>query len=210
MRTTVTMVRHGEVHNPEKVLYGRLPGFRLSERGRRQAEVTAKFLRGRDVAAIIASPLERAVQTANPIAEWYGLPVETDHRLIESSSVFQGRRVGQEPGCSSTPTSGSTSPTRFARRGAEPYVTVAARAVAAVEEARDAYPGREVVLVTHQLPVWMARQALEGRRLWHRPDRRQCSLASVTSVIYEGGELGWIEYVEPNGPGSAKYGSVGS
>ena len=97
MRTTVTMVRHGEVHNPEKVLYGRLPAFQLSERGRRQAEVTAKFLQGRDVAAIISSPLERAVQTANPIAEWYGLPVETDHRLIESSSVFQGRRVEQGP-----------------------------------------------------------------------------------------------------------------
>ena len=94
----MSLVRHGEVHNPEKLLYGRLPGFTLSERGRRQAEVTAKFLRGREVAAIIASPLERAVQTADPIAHWYGLPVETDHRLIESSSAFQGRRVGLGPG----------------------------------------------------------------------------------------------------------------
>ncbi len=210
MRTTVTMVRHGEVHNPEKVLYGRLPAFQLSERGRRQAEVTAKFLQGRDVAAIISSPLERAVQTANPIAEWYGLPVETDHRLIESSSVFQGRRVEQGPEILKHPYIWKHIVNPFRPSWGEAYVTVAARAVAAVQDARDAYPGREVVLVTHQLPVWMARRALEGRRLWHRPDRRQCALASVTSMIYEGAELGWIEYVEPNGPASAKYGSVGS
>ena len=210
MRTTVTMVRHGEVHNPEKVLYGRLPAFQLSERGRRQAEVTAKFLRGRDVAAIISSPLERAVQTANPIAEWYGLPVETDHRLIESSSVFQGRRVEQGPEILKHPYIWKHIVNPFRPSWGEAYVTVAARAVAAVQDARDAYPGREVVLVTHQLPVWMARRALEGRRLWHRPDRRQCALASVTSMIYEGAELGWIEYVEPNGPASAQYGSVGS
>ncbi|MGZ4666803.1 MAG: histidine phosphatase family protein [Frankiaceae bacterium] len=204
------MVRHGEVHNPEKVLYGRLPAFQLSERGRRQAEVTAKFLQGRDVAAIISSPLERAVQTANPIAEWYGLPVETDHRLIESSSVFQGRRVEQGPEILKHPYIWKHIVNPFRPSWGEAYVTVAARAVAAVQDARDAYPGREVVLVTHQLPVWMARRALEGRRLWHRPDRRQCALASVTSMIYEGAELGWIEYVEPNGPASAKYGSVGS
>jgi len=210
VRTTVTMVRHGEVHNPEKVLYGRLPAFQLSERGRRQAEVTAKFLQGRDVAAIISSPLERAVQTANPIAEWYGLPVETDHRLIESSSVFQGRRVEQGPEILKHPYIWKHIVNPFRPSWGEAYVTVAARAVAAVQDARDAYPGREVVLVTHQLPVWMARRALEGRRLWHRPDRRQCALASVTSMIYEGAELGWIEYVEPNGPASAKYGSVGS
>jgi len=210
VRTTVTLVRHGEVHNPEKVLYGRLPAFQLSERGRRQAEVTAKFLQGRDVAAIISSPLERAVQTANPIAEWYGLPVETDHRLIESSSVFQGRRVEQGPEILKHPYIWKHIVNPFRPSWGEAYVTVAARAVAAVQDARDAYPGREVVLVTHQLPVWMARRALEGRRLWHRPDRRQCALASVTSMIYEGAELGWIEYVEPNGPASAKYGSVGS
>jgi len=203
-------VRHGEVHNPEKVLYGRLPAFQLSERGRRQAEVTAKFLQGRDVAAIISSPLERAVQTANPIAEWYGLPVETDHRLIESSSVFQGRRVEQGPEILKHPYIWKHIVNPFRPSWGEAYVTVAARAVAAVQDARDAYPGREVVLVTHQLPVWMARRALEGRRLWHRPDRRQCALASVTSMIYEGAELGWIEYVEPNGPASAQYGSVGS
>ncbi|MGZ4618179.1 MAG: histidine phosphatase family protein [Frankiaceae bacterium] len=210
MRTTVSLVRHGEVHNPEKVLYGRLPGFHLSERGRRQAEVTAKFLRGRDVAAVISSPLERAVQTADPIAEWYGLALQTDPRLIESSSVFQGRQVEVGPEILKHPYTWRHIANPFRPSWGEAYVSVAARVLAAAEAARDANRGREVVLVSHQLPVWTARRALEGRRLWHRPDRRQCALASVTSVIYEGDEPAWIEYVEPNGPAPAEPGTVGA
>ena len=147
VRTTVSLVRHGEVHNPEKVLYGRLPAFQLSERGRRQAEVTAKFLRGRDVAAVISSPLERAVQTADPIAEWYGLPVQTDPRLIESSSVFQGRQVEVGPEILKHPYTWKHIANPFRPSWGEAYVTVAARVLAAVEAARDAYRGREVVLV---------------------------------------------------------------
>ena len=85
-RTVVHLVRHGEVYNPTKVLYGRLPGFRLSETGRAQAEVVAKFLTGRDIVKVIASPLERAQQTAAPLAREYGLQVEIDPRLIESSN----------------------------------------------------------------------------------------------------------------------------
>jgi broad specificity phosphatase PhoE len=210
VRTTVSLVRHGEVHNPEKVLYGRLPGFHLSERGRRQAEVTARFLRERDVAAVISSPLERAVQTADPIAQWHGLAVRTDPRLIESSSVFQGRQVELGPEILKHPYTWKHISNPFRPSWGEAYVSVAKRVLAAVEDARDAYRGREVVLVTHQLPAWTARRALEGRRLWHRPDRRQCALASVTSVIYEGDGLAWIEYVEPNGPAPAKPGAVGA
>ena len=210
MRTTVTLVRHGEVHNPDKVLYGRMPGFQLSQRGRLQAEVTARFLRGRDVAAVFSSPLERAVQTATPIAECFGVQVQIDPQLIESSSAFQGRQVELGPQILKHPYTWSHLSNPFRPSWGEAYACVAARVVAAVEAARDAYPGREVVLVSHQLPVWTARRALEGRRLWHRPDRRQCSLASVTSVVYEGVEVGWIDYVEPNGPASAQPGSVGA
>ena len=163
----------------------------------------------RDVAAVISSPLERAVQTAGPIAEWHGLPVRTDPRLIESSSAFQGRQVEVGPG-SSAPLHWRHILNPLRPSWGEAYVAVAARMLAAVEDARDAHRGREVVLVTHQLPVWTARRALEGRRLWHRPDRRQCALASVTSLIYEGDELAWIEYLEPNGAAPAKPGTVGA
>jgi broad specificity phosphatase PhoE len=92
----------------------------------------------------------------------------------------------------------------------EPYVEIAERMLAAVADWRDAHPGREVVLVSHQLPVWTTRRALEGRRLWHRPDRRQCALASVTSAVYVGERLVRVDYAEPNGPLAGVPGSVGA
>src|SRR5215469_9662887 len=93
VKTIVHLVRHGEVHNPEGVLYGRLPGFRLSERGQKQALVVAEFLRDRDIAHVACSPLERARQTASPIADSHRMDLVVDERLIEASNVFEGMKV---------------------------------------------------------------------------------------------------------------------
>ncbi len=209
-RTTVHLVRHGEVHNPTKVLYGRLPGFRLSDRGLEQAAVTARFLAGRDIAAVIASPLERAQQTAAPIAAAHRLEVEVDPRIIESSNYFEGGVVEPGPGVLRHPEHWHALRNPFRPSWGEPYEEVAARVLAAVDDARAATPGREVVLVSHQLPVFVTRRKAEGRLLWHRPDRRQCALASVTSLVYEGDALAFVRYCEPNGPGNTKQGSVGA
>jgi broad specificity phosphatase PhoE len=210
VRTTVHLLRHGEVHNPTKVLYGRLPGFRLSERGLEQAEVAARFLSGRDIVAVIASPLERAQQTAGPIAAAYGLEIQTDPRIIESANQFEGGVVEPGPGILRHPQHWSKLRNPFKPSWGEPYEKVAARVLAAVADAREAARGHEVVLVSHQLPVFVTRRAAEGRPMWHRPDRRQCALASVTSLIYEGDELAYVRYCEPNGPGVKAQGSVGA
>src|SRR6516165_8756543 len=90
--TVVHLVRHGEVANPDGVLYGRLPGFRLSEEGVLQAKAAAAFLAGRDVALLLSSPLERALETAAPIAAQFGLEVRVDERLIEPWNHFEGER----------------------------------------------------------------------------------------------------------------------
>lgn len=209
-RTTVHLVRHGEVYNPTKVLYGRLPGFRLSETGLAQAEVTAKFLTGRDVVKVISSPLERAQQTAAPMAAAYGLEVEIDPRIIESSNYFEGGVVEPGPGILRHPQHWHALRNPFKPSWGEPYKQVAGRVMAAVDDARDAARGHEVVLVSHQLPVFVTRRAAEGRPMWHRPDRRQCALASVTSLVYDGDELAFVRYCEPNGPGLNKQGSVGA
>jgi broad specificity phosphatase PhoE len=209
-RTVVHLVRHGEVHNPTKVLYGRLPGFRLSDRGVEQAGKVASFLSGRDVATVIASPLERARQTAAPIAAAHGLEVGIDPRLIESSNVFEGGVVEPGPGILRHPRVWRHMSNPFRPSWGEPYSDVAARMLLAVGDARDAAPGREIVLVSHQLPVWVTRRSVEGHRLWHRPDRRQCALASVTSLVFSGPELRWVEYAEPNGPGVVAQGNVGA
>lgn len=92
-RTSVHVVRHGEVENPNGILYGRLPGYVLSERGHAMAEMVAQALAPEDITLVVASPLQRAQQTAEPIARAHGLPVMTDERLIEADNVFEGQRL---------------------------------------------------------------------------------------------------------------------
>jgi broad specificity phosphatase PhoE len=79
----------------------------------------------------------------------------------------------------------------------EPFTQVAARMAAALADARRAASGRETVIVSHQLPIWTARRAAEGRHLWHDPRRRQCALASVTSFAFDDDELALLTYAEP-------------
>lgn len=195
--TTVHLLRHGEVYNPDKVLYGRLPGFHLSELGERMAVAAAAALAGRDVVAVVSSPLERARQTAAPVAAAYGLEVAIDDRLIEAANVFEGRRVGVGDGVLRQPAMWRHLRNPIRPSWGEPYTELAARVLAVADELQAAHPGREVVCVSHQLPVYVARRAVEGRRLWHRPDQRQCALASITSLGYSGGRVVQVTYVEP-------------
>jgi broad specificity phosphatase PhoE len=197
--TTVHLVRHGEVENPDGILYGRIPGFRLSAAGRSMAEAAAKALAGRDVVLVRSSSLDRAVETAEPIAAEYNLPVEIDERLIEPSNVFEGLTFGVGDGSLLRPTHWVQLRNPFRPSWGEPYAEVAARVLEAVADARDKVAGHEAVLVSHQLPIWVARRAVEGRRLWHRPDRRLCALASVTTFVYRGDEVAHVEYFEPAG-----------
>lgn len=67
--TQITFVRHGQVYNPERIVYGRLPGFPLSELGKRQAQAAAEALRDTPIAAVFSSPLLRAQQTAQILLE---------------------------------------------------------------------------------------------------------------------------------------------
>lgn len=198
-QTVVHLLRHGEVHNPGKVLYGRLPGFRLSPLGERMAQIAAEALAGRDVVRVVSSPLERARQTAQPIAEQFGLPVDIDDRLIESENVFQGLRVGVGDGILRSPRHYRHLTNPFKPSWGEPYAAVAARMLAACAAARDAARGHEAVLVSHQLPIWVTRRLVEGRKLWHRPDRRQCGLASLTSFTYVDDRVVTVTYTEPAG-----------
>jgi broad specificity phosphatase PhoE len=197
-RTTVHLLRHGEVHNPDKVLYGRLPGFRLSANGEAMAEKAAAWFAGRDVTHLGSSPLERAQQTARPLAESLDLPVTLDERLIEAGNAFEGLKVGGG-GALGDPRHWWKLRNPFRPSWGEPYVEIAARMLAAVEAARDASAGSEAVLVSHQLPIWTLRLHLEGRRYVHDPRHRQCGLASVTSLTYEGTRFAGLSYAEPAG-----------
>jgi broad specificity phosphatase PhoE len=204
--TTVHLLRHGEVHNPDGILYGRLPGFRLSADGQQMARDAAEAVRGRDVTEVVSSPLIRAQETAEPIAKVFGLEVTTDDRLIESANHFEGTQFGVGDGALRNPSNWPYLWNPFTPSWGEHYETVARRMLAAVEEARDRNLGHEVVCVSHQLPIWTLRRYVEGRRLWHRPDRRQCGLASLTSLTWDDGRLVAVTYSEPAGEASRRPG----
>jgi broad specificity phosphatase PhoE len=196
----VHLVRHGEVDNPGRVLYGRLPGFHLSEAGRLMAKAAADFLAGRDITVVRSSPMERAVETAEPIAAEFGLPIVTDDRLIEASNHFEGLRFGVGDGALRQPRYWLYLRNPFQPSWGEPYVQVVARVLEAVRDAAAAADGHEAVCVSHQLPIWSARRLVEGKRLWHDPRRRQCALGSVTTFTVTGDRITGVQYREPSGP----------
>ncbi|MCX8528169.1 MAG: histidine phosphatase family protein [Candidatus Nanopelagicales bacterium] len=197
-RTVVHLLRHGEVFNPEKVLYGRLPGYHLSDLGRQMADRAAGALAGRDLVSVISSPMERAQETAAPISESHDLPVEIQPLVIEADNVFEGQRVSVGDGVLRQPRTWKHLYNPFRPSWGEPYVEVADRMHAAIDQARESARGHEAVIVSHQLPIWIARLRAENRRLWHDPRSRQCGLASLTSLTYDGDELVAIEYTEPS------------
>jgi broad specificity phosphatase PhoE len=199
----VHLLRHGEVFNPHKLLYGRMPGFVLSTAGERMAVQAADALEGRDIVAVISSPLTRAQQTATPLAERLGLPIITDERLVEPWNVFEGLTVGVGDGSLRQPRYWRHLINPFRPSWGEPYVEVVARMNGAVLAAAERAQGHEVVCVSHQLPIWITRRAADGRRLWHRPDRRQCALASVTSLTVRDGSIVRVDYSEPAEPVAA-------
>ncbi|CAB4863239.1 MAG: histidine phosphatase family protein [Actinobacteria bacterium] len=197
-RTVVHLLRHGEVYNPEGVLYGRLPGYVLSDLGHEMAQRAADALQGNDVTHVIASPMERAQQTASPIASSHKVETLTEPLLIEADNIFEGQRVSVGDGVLKQPRTWRHLWNPFRPSWGEPYDEVAARMGAAVDSARELARGHEAVLVSHQLPIWVARLSAEGRRLWHDPRSRQCSLASLTSLSFDDDDLVAITYTEPS------------
>lgn len=195
--TVVHLLRHGEVHNPEGVLYGRLPGYHLSELGRRMAEAVRDHLHTHDIVMVGASPLERAIETARPVADDRGLGIHVDGRLVEAGNVFEGKAVGAGLGIVTQVPHWPALRNPFTPSWGEAYRGIAARMLAAVESAREQALGHEALLVSHQLPIWTLRSHLQGRRLWHDPRRRECALASLTSLHYVDGRLDSITYTEP-------------
>jgi broad specificity phosphatase PhoE len=199
VRTVVHLLRHGEVFNPDGILYGRLPGFRLSENGIRQAKIVAAALADADIAAVLASPMQRAQETAAPIAAAHRLEIATEDRLIEADNKFEGERVSVGDGALRSPRFWPLLTDPFTPSWGEPYLRIAHRMFGAAHRARELAAGREAVCVSHQLPIWTLRRFVTGRRLWHDPRSRQCGLASLTSLVFADAELTGVYYTEPAG-----------
>jgi broad specificity phosphatase PhoE len=196
--TSVHVVRHGEVENPKKILYGRQSGWFLSKRGEEMAKTLGEWARPLNIGAVHASPLERAQQTAKPMADAHGLTIKTDERLIEAANVFEGKPFGVGDGVLKQPSAWPKLWNPWKPSWGEPYVEQVNRMLAAVFSARDAANGRDAIVVSHQLPIWILRSAIEGRRFLHDPRKRICTLASVTSIHFDDeGMISGLSYSEP-------------
>jgi len=184
------------VFNPDGILYGRLPGFGLSKLGHRMAQAAADDLRerSRPIGALRVSPLQRTRESAAPIASTFDLEPVIDERIIEPTNRFEGTRMKRAV---RNPAYWPYLVNPLRPSWGEAYTSIERRMLAAIHDAFDSVESGDVVLVSHQLPIWVARLSAEHRRLWHDPRRRECSLASVTSFMYDGDELVSVEYAEP-------------
>jgi broad specificity phosphatase PhoE len=199
VKTTVHLLRHGEVHNPQGILYGRSSGYHLSERGLAMADRVADRIGDRDITHIVSSPLERAQETAMPLAAARGLSIELDERLIESANVFEGQPFDLRNSILRRPQVWRSLWNPFKTSWGEPYKDVVARMWLAVHDARQTAAGHEAVVVSHQLPIWVTRLKAEGRRFLHDPRKRHCTLCSLTSFTFEDERLVSVGYSEPAG-----------
>ena len=198
MAQTIHFVRHGEVHNPEKILYGLQPGWRLSDRGNEMAAVIGEWSTKLDLGAIHSSPLQRAQETVAPIIAKHKLSLTTDKNLIEASNVFEGKKFELGSGVLRHPSSWRYLYNPWKPSWGEPYDQLISRMLKGLFAARDAAGGKDAICVSHQLPIWILRSAVEGRRLLHDPRKRECTLASVTSFELDNeGMISSVSYSEP-------------
>jgi broad specificity phosphatase PhoE len=198
MAQVIHFVRHGEVDNPEKILYGLQPGWKLSERGNQMAQVIAQWSKNLNLGAIHASPLQRAQETVVPIIKAHNLKLTTDKNLIEASNIFEGKKFELGSGVLKHPKAWRYLYNPWRPSWGEPYDQIINRMLKALFAARDSAGGKDAICVSHQLPIWILRSAIEGRRLLHDPRKRECTLASVTSFELDNeGMVSGVSYSEP-------------
>lgn len=198
MGQTIHFVRHGEVYNPEKILYGLQPGWRLSDRGLEMAHAVAEWSKTLNLGAIHSSPLQRAQETSAPIIANHNLKLTTDSNLIEARNIFEGKKFELGSGVLRHPKSWRYLWNPWRPSWGEPYIELINRMLKGLFAARDAASGKDAICVSHQLPIWILRSAIEGRRLLHDPRKRECSLASVTSFeLNTDGMISSVSYSEP-------------
>lgn len=202
--TTIHFVRHGEVENPNHVLYERLPGFHLSNRGLKMACATAKYIatvpQMRGISAIYSSPLERTQETAQQIASALQIgPIILDKRLIEAENNFRGKRIGYGEGALWKNNNWKLVSNLWKPSWGESYKSIAARVGDFAREQVKNHPGEQIVAVTHESPIWSYRHLLETGHAEHNMLLRKTALASITSITFDCANMNVlsITYVDP-------------
>ena len=211
--TTIHFVRHGKVENPGHLLYERLPGFHLSELGVRMAQATAHYIavspQLNTVSAVYSSPLERTRETAGEILESLNsvrglrgeepLELQTDERLIEARNEFRGKRIGFGEGALWKNGNWKLVRNLWKPSWGESYQSIAHRMQDFALEKVAEYPGKQIVVVSHESPIWSYRHMLETGHPEHNMLLRHTALASITSITYDcnTGKIMSITYADP-------------
>lgn len=184
MESVVHLVRHGEVENPDQVVYADLAGFGLSDKGRRQATWASTRLAAHPITAVYASPLARAGETARAIALPHGLeplvlPEVTEWALMSRWAGLPWADLdihfpGELAAYLNDPRALDFAP--------ESVTDLALRVARAVDALADRHPGQEVVVVSHQDPIQAARLRLTGQDLGrlHHDKPRHCEVISLS------------------------------
>lgn len=166
------------------------------------AQLAAASLAGRPIVSVTASPLTRTRESAQPWLDEFSLPLGIDERLIEPANQFEGVNIRR---------SLKRNPLLLRRlwnpwkpSWGEPYVSIAARMMAAVASAHSSVETGEVVLVSHQLPIWMVARTVQGKPLATDPRSRRCTLSSITTLAWDpaagsdgAGAFVEVDYQEP-------------
>ena len=191
-------VRHGEVFNPNRVLYGRIPGFGLSELGHGMARAAAEALRAAEtpVTRLVVSPLQRTRESSVPWQELFGLEPSFDERVIEPWNHFEGYRMGPRAMLQKPSLIWRLRNPKLPTWG-EPYREIEARMRELALDLWQSTPSGDAVVVSHQLPIWTLYRSAAGLELPHDPRTRRCSLSSVTSFEVQDGRLVPVDYREP-------------
>ena len=197
--TIVHVCRHGQVQNPDHILYGRLPGYGLSELGQAMASRLGEHFADVPLDHLRVSPLQRAKETLAPIAANHpDLPIVEDTRVIEAANAFEGRNFGRFNQKLLLPTNWWHFRNPLRPSWGEPYRDIAVRMRAAIADMAASVPqGGQALVVAHQLPIYIARLGAEGRSFVHNPANRECRLASVTSFHILDGRVVKVSYTEP-------------
>lgn len=208
----IHLVRHGEVFNPDHVLYGRIPGFGLSELGRRMAQAAADDLIARDrpIARLYTSPLQRARESGEPIASGLGLDPLIEERIIEPTNAFEGRRMSGPGGALRDPRMWRFFYNPWRPSWGESFTSLSTRMVAAMTDAHASVESGDVVMVSHQSPIWIAHRTIVGESLPHDPRKRRCALSSITTFERQGDRFVEVGYSDPAAPLAATATDVGA
>ena len=161
MKTTVYLVRHGEVHNPQRVIYGRIPGFQLSEKGRKQAHALGKHLSDKKLTAIYASPLERTHETATYIHKHHNhLSITHDERIIECYTPLEGEKIEIVE-----KSNWNFYAPEFIKKGGESLEDIWSRMSVFLEEKVKLHAGEEIAVVSHGDPIMITASQHTGKPL---------------------------------------------